>query len=68
MSLKAFHVVFISLSVLLCWGFAVWCLASQVTRGNAAYHTVGPVALLCGIGLIVYGVKFRHKMRRLESR
>jgi len=32
MSLKAFHVVFITLSVLLCLGFGVWCLDSDYAR------------------------------------
>lgn len=68
MSLRAFHVVFISLSVLLCWGFAAWCLTSQAAHGSSAYHFVGPAALLCGCALILYGVKFREKMRRLQIR
>ena len=66
MSLKAFHILFVSLSVLLCWGFAFWCLTSQVAGGNPTYLAVGPAALLCGVGLIFYGFKFLQKMRSLK--
>ena len=33
MSLKAFHILFVSLSVLLCWGFAFWCLGWDTSMG-----------------------------------
>ena len=67
MSLKAFHAVFITLAILLCWGFAYWCLASEVAKGQLMYQTASPVALLCGLGLILYGRKFQQKMRRLKN-
>jgi uncharacterized membrane protein YdjX (TVP38/TMEM64 family) len=67
MSIKAFHFLFITLSVLLCWTFAYWCLTSEIAEGQLMYQTAGPLALLCGLGLIVYGYKFRQKMRRLNN-
>ena len=67
MSLKAFHFVFITLSTLLCWGFAYWCFASEIAKGQLMYQTAGPVSLVCGFGLILYGRKFQQKMRRLKN-
>jgi hypothetical protein len=65
MSLKAFHVVFISASVLLAFGFAAWCLGGHPGAGGGG----GPVAALasaaCGVALAGYEVWFLRKMRSL---
>lgn len=66
MSIKAFHFVFITLSILLCWLFAYWCFAAQIAKGHLLYQTAGPVSVVCGFALILYGRKFQQKMRRLN--
>jgi hypothetical protein len=59
MSLKWFHVVFISLSMLLSLAFGVWGLMNG--------HTVLGVVSLCGsAGLVVYGNYFIAKVRKLD--
>jgi hypothetical protein len=63
MSLKAFHVVFITLSVLLCLGFGVWCLDSDYARTRPPYAIVGAVSFLLGAGLVVYEIFFLRKLR-----
>lgn len=63
MSLKAFHIFFISVSVLLCWGFGWWCLNSDTTRGQIGYTIGGWVSLLLGVGLIAYEVGFLRKFK-----
>jgi len=68
MSLKTFHVLFICVAVLLCWGFAYWCIAADAAAGNACYGAGGPVAFLCGLGLILYGFKFLQRMRSMNIR
>jgi len=66
MSLKAFHALFITLAILLCWTFAYWCLASDIAEGQLMYQAAGPVAVICGFGLILYGCKFQQKMKRIN--
>jgi len=62
MSLKAFHVVFISASVLLAFGFAAWCLGAS-PDGPHLTAAVGSVA--GGFALAGYEAWFLRKMRRL---
>ena len=59
MSLKAFHLAFISLSTLVVFGFGAWAFIE--TSGN--FTVYGFLSLLSGVGLIVYGVKFLKKFR-----
>ncbi len=63
MSLKAFHVIFISLSILLCWGFGAWCIAAQDARG---YLALGWGSILLGFGLIGYEIKFLRKLKSVS--
>ncbi len=63
MSLKAFHVVFISVSVLLCWGFGLWCLNDPAARERAGYVAGGWVSILVGFGLVGYEVMFVRKFK-----
>jgi hypothetical protein len=59
MSLKWFHIVFISLSVLVFMGFGLWGLFHQQT-------VLGVASLLISAGLCVYGNYFLEKVRRLR--
>jgi hypothetical protein len=65
MSLKAFHVVFISASVLLAFGFAAWCLGGspQTVGGGRLAAALASAAI--GAGLAGYEVWFLKKMRGL---
>jgi hypothetical protein len=59
MSLKWFHIVFISLSVLVSLGFGVWGLFNhQIVLGVAS--------LMISAALCVYGNYFLEKVRRLH--
>ena len=57
MSLKAFHVLFITASVLLAFGLAAWCLKTTVLGATAAFAV--------GLALIGYEVWFLRKARRV---
>ena len=63
MSLKSFHVFFISVSVLLCIGFGAWCLTAEGVRGQAGYTALGLASLVVAVGLIVYEIMFLRKFR-----
>jgi hypothetical protein len=58
MSLKWFHIVFISLSMLISIWFGVWGLFHQQV-------TLGVVSLAGSAGLCVYGKYFLGKAQRL---
>ena len=66
MSLKTFHLIFITLAVLLCLGFGLWCLLSEDVRGRAGYAVTGVVSILFGIGVVLYEVRLWHKVKDLE--
>ena len=58
MSLKWFHIVFISLSVLLSLWFGIWGLFNQQIA-------LGIMSLCASAGLVIYGNYFRAKLRKL---
>ena len=58
MSLKWFHIVFISLSVLLSVWFGIWGLFNQQI-------VLGSVSLGASVGLVLYGNYFVGKLRKL---
>lgn len=58
MSLKWFHVVFISLSVLLSVWFGIWALFNEQLA-------LGILSLAASAGLVVYGNYFLGKLRKL---
>jgi len=58
MSLKAFHILFIFLAILLSFGCAWWGFANEV-------QAFGGAAVFVGIALVVYGIAFIRKSRRI---
>jgi hypothetical protein len=63
MSLKAFHVVFISASVLLAFLLAAWCFGGAAA--GPGHALAGVLAVAAGLGLAAYEAWFVRKMRRL---
>jgi len=67
MSLKAFHVVFITFSTLLAFGFAAW----EVKMFTEVRHTVdlafGIGSAVAGVGLLVYGRYFLKKLKHISN-
>lgn len=66
MSLKAFHIFFIGLSVLLAFGFGAWSVHVHLTRGSALYLAMGGLSLVLGAVLIAYGVRFLEKLKHVR--
>ena len=63
MSLKAFHVFFVAVSVLLAAGFGWWALNEYRNEGSVANLIMGVASLVGGIGLIAYGRWFLRKLK-----
>ena len=66
MSLKAFHIVFIIFSTLLALGTGVWCLWVNLVVGAPIYVAGAAASFVVAIVLMVYGVWFYRKMKRLR--
>ena len=65
MSLRTFHLVFISVSVMLAAFVAAWA-GQQYRELHAVTYVVTAVAALAtGAGLACYGAAFQRKMKRL---
>ena len=59
MSLKAFHLIFVTLLTALTFGCAAWAFQS----GNVFW---GGASIATGVLVIVYGVYFLKKLKRIS--
>jgi hypothetical protein len=66
MSLKAFHIVFVTLCLMLALGLAGWSTVHYVQERSAFYLVFGVGWLIAAIGLLVYGRHFLRKLRRIS--
>ena len=66
MSLKGFHIVFITFSTLLALGIAAWCVWVNLTVGEPVYMAGAIGGFLSAGALLVYGIWFYRKMKRLR--
>lgn len=66
MSLKAFHIVFVVFSTLLAIGVGVYCVWVDMVVGEPIYRTGAVCAFIAAVALVVYGVWFFRKMKRLR--
>jgi FlaG/FlaF family flagellin (archaellin) len=65
MSLRAFHLFFIAVSVVLAAFVAAWALGQYQAVQGPTYVVTGVAALATGAGLAWYGATFQRKTRRL---
>jgi hypothetical protein len=63
MSLKNFHIAFITVSTLFFWGFAAWCLL--VIGLPDMFKPMGWISVACGFGMLIYGIRFLKKTKAL---
>jgi hypothetical protein len=66
MGLRAFHLLFISLSVVLAAFVAAWAAQQYQAAQGAQYAAASVGALASGIGMAIYGAMFQKKTRRLS--
>ena len=67
MSLRAFHLVFIALSVVLAAFIAAWAVGQYRLGHETIYAVTGGVALLASAALMTYAVKFQRKTKHLVA-
>ena len=66
MSLKAFHIIFVIFSTLLALAIGAWCIWVDLVEGAPIYLAGAISSFLVAVALIVYGVWFYRKMKRLR--
>jgi len=66
MSLKGFHIVFIIFSTLLALGIGAWCVWVDLVEGAPIYLAGAICSFVISVALVVYGVWFYRKMKRLR--
>lgn len=67
MSLKSFHIFFITLTVLFTVGFGVWGIRDYQTHAQQTSLYLGGGSLLMTVVLLVYGVWFLKKLKGLKD-
>ncbi len=66
MSLKAFHIIFVTVSVLLSFGMAAWGLHRFLTQGKTSDLLFGIVGIVAAVALLVYGRYFLKKLKNIS--
>ena len=67
MSLKAFHLVFITLSCALAFGCGVWALIDYSSPDGVLFDLLfGLGSLAIGVGLILYERYFLKKLKKVS--
>ncbi len=65
MSIKGFHLIFITIAALFSGGFGVWALFFESQNSDLGIKIAGGVTLVLGIALIAYGVYFYRKSKNI---
>jgi hypothetical protein len=65
MSLKGFHIVFIVFSTLVALGLGAWCIWVDLVEGTPIYLAGAVGSFVTAAALVIYGVWFYRKMKRL---
>ena len=66
MSLKGFHVLFITASILLACGMGAWCLRHYARQEGGVYLGAALAAFVAAAALVAYEAWFLKKARRLS--
>lgn len=66
MSLKAVHIFFITLSILLALGFAIWEVQRYFETGEPVDLMSGIFSFVLAVGLVVYGLYFLRKLKHVR--
>ena len=65
MSLRAFHLFFIAVSVIMTAFAAAWAIGEYRAAHDVTYAAGAALSLAGGVGLAVYGAAFQRKTRQL---
>ena len=63
MSLKAFHVLFVTICAMLSMVVGTWALDQHSAGGGALYMGFAAMSFVAAGGFLVYGAWFRRKLK-----
>ncbi len=66
MSLKAFHVFFVAISVLCALGFGAWSVADWQRTGSTGVLILGIAGFVAAAALVWYGLWFLRKLKNVS--
>ena len=66
MSLKAFHIVFVTASILLAFSFGVWSFLNYRDDGRTLDLVFGIGSVAAGIGLVFYERAILRKLKHIS--
>jgi glucose uptake protein GlcU len=66
MSLKAFHIVFVAMSILLAFFCGAWFLNEYASNRDGVFLVAGIVLLAAGGGLIWYAKSVLRKLKNIS--
>ena len=66
MSLKAFHIVFVTASILLAFGFGIWSFFTYKDQGAIGDLIYGVGSSLAGIALMIYAKAILRKLKNIS--
>lgn len=66
MSLKMFHVVFVTCSLILTVGFAVWAFGNYRVSSQVSDLVYGIGSSVASVGLVIYGRIFLKKLKDIS--
>ena len=66
MSLKAFHVFFVIVSVLCALGFGAWAVADYLRTGKGSVLALGVLGFAAAVALVWYGFWFLRKLKNVS--
>lgn len=66
MSLKAFHVIFVTVSTMLAVGVGIWALREYSARQESGTLLFGLASLAGAVGLLIYGRWFLKKLKGIS--
>jgi uncharacterized membrane protein SirB2 len=67
MSLKAFHILFILVSILLALGFAVWELLGYLKSGDVLQLLAAIGSTAVSLSLVLYAIRFVKKLKNVKT-
>jgi hypothetical protein len=65
MSLRTFHLIFVTASVILAFGLGAWGIDAYSARGEAGALVLALLGFLFGAAFAVYGFRVRTKLKGL---
>ena len=66
MSLKAFHVFFVVVSVLCALGFGAWAISDYLRTGSGGTLALGVLGFVAAVALVWYGLWFLRKLKNVS--